>query len=139
MKKRAVVAASVVTLFAAVAMAAGTPASAPQPAAQISPATQATAAPLYSLADLYSKGADLHTKRVSVRGRVVKVTSGIMGKIWTHIQDGTGDKSKGTNDVISISAKDKFEVGDVVTVTGTVNYNPESRYKLVLDDATLKQ
>ena len=69
----------------------------------------------------------------------VKVTSGIMGKTWTHIQDGTGDKSKGTNDVICISAIQGPEVGEEISITGTVTLNPQSRYKLVLEDATFNK
>jgi hypothetical protein len=91
----------------------------------------------YSVEELYKRGADLDKKEVVVHGRAVKVTSGIMGKTWTHIQDGTGDKTKGTNDVICISAVTGAAVGDVVTVKGTVAFHTEGRYRLVIEDATL--
>jgi hypothetical protein len=89
-----------------------------------------------SVEELYKRGAGLDKKEVVVHGRAVKVTSGIMGKTWTHIQDGTGDKGKGTHDVISISAVPGGVVGDVVTVKGTVAFHTEGRYRLVIEDAT---
>lgn len=104
----------------------------PAPAAS-KPGTAA----IYTIEDLYKKGAELEKKKVVVRGEAVKVTPNIMGKVWTHIQDGTGDRSNGTHDLICISDSDRPEVGDMVTVTGTVVLNQGSRYKLVLEDASI--
>ncbi len=120
-------------LIAAVAIAAETPGSPLQP-----PSTgRAPAANTYTIEELYKNAASLNGKKVVVRGQVVKMTDGIMGKAWTHIQDGTGDGSKGNNDLICISRVVMGQVGAVVTVTGTAVFNPESRYKLVLQDAAL--
>ena len=93
----------------------------------------------YTVEEFYKNGAELDKKKVIIRGEVVKKTSGIMGKTWTHIQDGTGDKSKGNNDVICISAKDLAELGEVVTITGTAVFKPEGRYKLTIEDATINK
>ena len=146
MKKRILLSASICCFIASVAMAAEAPGPAPvsptqAPVAAKTPdaATVSENAAVYTIEALYKNGAELNKKKVMVHGLVVKMTSGIKGKSWTHIQDGTGDKSKGTNDVICISSTDRGEVGDQVTVAGTVIFIPESRYKLVLEDAIISK
>lgn len=133
MKKCLLLFASLCCLISAAAVAAEAPGS-----TRVSP-VQLRAANTYTIEELYKNGAESDKKKVVVHGQVVKVTPNIMGKIWTHIQDGTGDKNKGTNDLISISAVDRPEVGEMVTITGTVVFNPESRYKLVIEDATIEK
>ena len=93
----------------------------------------------YTIEELFKNGAELNNKKVVVHGQVIKVTPNIMGKIWTHLQDGTGVKNKRNNDLICISATDRAEVGEMVTVTGTVAFNSESRYKLVIEDAAINK
>jgi len=153
MKKRILLSTTLCYLIAAAAMAADAPGSTPASSLQspgggkisgaavvpenISGAT-VTAPDTYTIEGLYKNSAELNKKKVVVHGQAVKVTPGIMGKTWTHIQDGTGDKNKGTHDVICISAIYTAAVGEMVTVTGTVVFNPEKRYKLVIEDATIK-
>jgi len=97
-----------------------------------------TASPkAYTVEELYKNSQKLSKEKVIVHGQVVKSTSGIMGKNWTHIQDGTGDKKQATNDLICISGTAQPEVGDEVTYIGTVNYNPGTRYTITLEDATI--
>ena len=72
-----------------------------------------------TIAEIYKNRASLNGKTVSVRGKVVKVSKGIMGSNWLHIQDGTGDASKGTNSLV-VTTKDDAEAGDVVTATGVI-------------------
>ena len=149
MKKRMLLSTLTCSLIAAAAMAADVPGSTPvssgkPPVAAVAVPRNASAAKVavphrYTVEDLYKKSAELAKKKVVVHGVAVKVTSGIMGKTWTHIQDGTGDKSKGTNDVICISAIQGPEVGEEISITGTVTLNPQSRYKLVLEDATFNK
>lgn len=66
---------------------------------------------------VYMEKTALNGKQVSVRGKVVKVNNGIMKRNFLHIQDGTGKKD--TNDLI-VTSKQTAEVGDDITVTGTV-------------------
>ena len=151
MKKLMLLSTSLCLLIAAAAMAAEAPGSAPvnaPPAGTVSGAAvvpgnvsvpKVTAPKAYTIEELYKKSAELHKHKVVVHGEAVKVTGGIMGKTWTHIQDGTGDKKLGTNDLICISAVGLAEVGEAVTVTGTVMFNAAGRYKLVLEDATAKK
>ncbi len=57
----------------------------------------------YTVAEIYMKSAELDKKNVVVRGRVTKVSAGIMGKNWVHLQDGSGDAEKGTHDLVATS------------------------------------
>lgn len=73
----------------------------------------------YTVAELYDKKSSLDKKNVVVRGKVVKVSTGIMNTNWIHIQDGSGDASSGTNDLL-VTTDDLPSVGDTVTANGTV-------------------
>src|SRR5512135_171015 len=53
-----------------------------------------------SVSETYEKAAKLDKKTVVVRGKVVKVSKGIMGKNWVHLQDCSGDPGKGTNNLV---------------------------------------
>jgi hypothetical protein len=66
---------------------------------------------------VYNERVQLAGKQVQVTGKVVKVNNGIMKRNFLHIQDGTG--GQGTND-LTITSKQTANVGDQVTVTGTV-------------------
>ena len=147
MNKRILLSASLCYLITTAAMAADAPHQAPltgtisNPAAvsENSPAAKMTGLYTHTVEELYKNSSELNKKKVTVHGQAVKVTSGIMGKTWTHIQDGTGDKNKGTNDVICISAIGGAEVGEVVTITGTLVFNSGSRYKLIIENATINK
>ncbi|WP_054696018.1 hypothetical protein [Geotalea toluenoxydans] len=41
----------------------------------------------YTVEELYSNKESLDNKAVAVKGKVVKVSAGIMGKNWIHVQD----------------------------------------------------
>jgi len=66
---------------------------------------------------VYMDKTKLKGKQVTVRGKVVKVNNGIMKRNFLHIQDGTGKQD--TNDLI-ITSNQTAEIGDDITVTGTV-------------------
>jgi hypothetical protein len=72
-----------------------------------------------TVAELYDKKTSLDKKNVVVRGKVVKVSTGIMNTNWIHIQDGSGDASNGTNDLL-VTSDDIPSVGDIVTAKGTL-------------------
>jgi len=84
--------------------------------------------------------AGLAGKTVSVQGKVVKVNNGIMGRNFVHVQDGTGDAAKGTND-LTITSKQTAAVGDQVSVSGVVVLNRDFGagyvYPLLIEDASI--
>jgi hypothetical protein len=96
----------------------------------------------YTIAELYEKSAELNDKAVVVRGQVVKFSANIMKKNWVHIQDGSGNPSKGTNDIIFTSLENT-SVGDIVTVQGTLykdkNFGSGYKFPVILEQANIKK
>lgn len=96
----------------------------------------------YTVAELYEKKAELDNKNVAVKGKVVKVSSGIMGKNWLHIQDGTGNQNDGSNDLV-VTSKDLAAVGDIVTVNGTLykdkDFGSGYKYDVIVEQASIKK
>lgn len=83
--------------------------------------------------------ADLAGKQVSVRGKVVKYNSEIMGKNWLHIQDGTG--TAGSND-LTVTTAETADIGDTVLVTGQLvtdkDFGYGYKYDVLIEDAKVK-
>ncbi len=100
--------------------------------------TKATGANAYTVEGAIKNVAKLNKKKVVIRGQVVKVSSGIMGKNWIHIQDGSGSEAKKTQKLVCTSATDSANVGDVVTVTGTLikdrDFGSGYKYAVILED-----
>jgi hypothetical protein len=72
----------------------------------------------YPIRELYAKSDELNGKLVRVKGTVIKVSSGILGRNWVHIQDGT--IYMGSSSIIFTSPDDRAEVGDEITAQGTL-------------------
>ena len=96
----------------------------------------------YTVAELYEKRADLDKKEVVVRGQVVKASAEIMGKNWIHLQDGSGDPSKGTNDIV-VTSQELPSVGDTVTARGTLSKDKDFgygyNYPVIVEQASIKK
>jgi hypothetical protein len=109
-------------------------------AAKIS-VTKATGPNAITVADAFGKSAKLNNKKVVIRGQVVKFSSGIMGKNWIHIQDGTGSEKKKTHNLVCTSKTDMADVGDVVTVTGTLikdrDFGAGYKYAVIIEDTQI--
>ncbi len=75
-------------------------------------------------------------KVVTIKGKVVKVNNGIMNKNWIHIQDGT---SNGIDYDLTVTTNETLNIGDIVTLQGTVAVNKDFgygySYKILLEDA----
>jgi hypothetical protein len=96
----------------------------------------------YTIAEIYRNLSRLNGKKIAVRGKVLKVSPEIMGKNWLHIQDGTGNPQKGTEDLV-VTTKDHPSVGDIVTVSGTIykdkDFGSGYKYKAIIENATVKK
>ncbi|RJQ19400.1 MAG: DNA-binding protein [Nitrospiraceae bacterium] len=96
----------------------------------------------YTIAELYEKRTELDRKDVVVRGRVVKVSPEIMGKNWIHIQDGSGEPAKGTNDIL-VTSQELPSVGDTVTAEGVLykdkDFGSGYKYSVILEQAGIKK
>jgi hypothetical protein len=93
-----------------------------------------------TVADLYKEKAELAGKEVRLHGKVAKSNKRIMDRNWIHLRDGTGDDADGSND-ITVTSNDSAEVGEEVTVTGTVavdlDFGSGYKYPLIVEKATL--
>ena len=116
-------------------------------AAAASPHTVAPAEPVEKIepiaggktvAEIFANKATLATKPVVLRGKIVKVNNGILGRNWLHVQDGTG--ASGTNDLLVTTAATATK-GDVVVVRGSVAINKDFgagySYAVLIEDATI--
>lgn len=92
-----------------------------------------------TVAGVWADRAAMSGKTVSVKGRVVKFTAGVMGKNWLHLQDGTG--AAGTND-LTVTTLGTAEVGADVVVTGKVSVDQDFgygyKYAVLVSEAEVK-
>jgi hypothetical protein len=91
-----------------------------------------------TVAEVFAQSATLAGKQVVLRGKVVKYNSGIMGKNWLHVQDGSG--AAGTND-LTVTTDATAEVGDVVVIKGLLttdkDFGAGYKYAVIVEDASL--
>lgn len=89
-----------------------------------------------TVADIFAEKAALNGKSVQMRAKVTKFMSGIMGKNWLHIKDGTG--AAGADDLV-VTTQVTAKVGDTVLVSGTVAANKDFgsgyKYDVIVEDA----
>jgi hypothetical protein len=93
-----------------------------------------------TVAEVFAEKASLAGKPVTVRGKVVKVNGGIMGKNWLHVRDGSG--AEGTNDLTVTTAGELPALGAIVVVTGPVTLDKDFgmgyQYAVIVEDADVK-
>jgi hypothetical protein len=108
--------------------------------AKVDVAGVAKAAGGKTVAEVYADKDQLAGKTVTVRGKVVKANSHIMGKSWVHIRDGSGDDK--TDDLTVTTTGEAPKVGDTVLVTGTLGINKDYgmgyQYVVIIEDASVK-
>jgi hypothetical protein len=112
------------------------------PAVATTPVPKASGADARTVAEVVQGKARLKDKTVLIRARVVKVNTGIMGKNWLHLQDGSGKAQDGSNDIL-VTSKDSAAVGDIVTARGTVRTDvtvgPGYAYAVLVEDASVRK
>ncbi len=95
----------------------------------------------YTVAEIYQKTAALNGKTVIVKGKVVKVSAGIMGMNWIHLQDGTGDPKNGSHNLVATS-DDLPAKGDVVTMKGTItkdkDFGSGYKYSVIMEKGSVQ-
>ena len=118
----------------------GLPAHGNEPVAEAAPEKQPPAAPeaksvgaanARSVSELLAARATLGDQTVVVRGKVAKSLSGIMGKNWVHLREGSDD--------LTITTAETVKVGEVVTLTGVVRLDKDFgagyKYAMIVEDA----
>jgi len=119
----------------AAASASPTPA-APAPPERVEPIARAPGGK--TVAEVFAGRRELEGKLVDVRGKVVKVTSGVLDRNWLHLRDGSG--AAGTNDLI-VTTAEVVNPGDVVIVHGKIGTNRDLgagyHYDVLIENATV--
>ena len=127
--------------------AAGAPAGSPHgapavAAAPVAKVAKAAGPDAKTVAEVVGGKASLKNKTVAVRGQVVKVNLGIMGKNWVHLQDGSGSAKDGTHDIL-VTTADTAAVGDTVVARGVVhtdvNLGSGYAYAVLIEEATIRK
>jgi len=122
--------------------ATGSAAAPAAPAAKPIKVDKATGPDARTVAEVVTGKAGLKDKSVLVRAQVVKVNTGIMGKNWLHLRDGSGSAADGSNDIL-VTTRDIAALGDVVSVKGTVrtdvNLGSGYTYGVLIEDAALRK
>lgn len=93
-----------------------------------------------TISDLHKRRKELAGKLARVKGKVVKANAEILGRNWFHIQDGTGDKKAGDND-LTLTTTDTSAVDSYVWAEGVVAADKDLgsgySYSVILEDADL--
>jgi hypothetical protein len=109
------------------------------PDTEVAKVAKAPGADGRTVAQVNAERLALKGKTVSIHAKVVKVTSGIMGRNWIHLRDGSGSAADQSNDVL-VTSKDRPKVGDVVTAKGVVNTDVNLgagyTYKVLVENAS---
>jgi len=92
------------------------------------------------LSDLFSGKKSFEGKEIKVTGKVVKFNSGIMGKNWVHVQDGS--ESEGEFD-LTVTTLAEVTVGEVVTFSGKIALDKDFgygyKYSILMEDGVLSK
>lgn len=93
-----------------------------------------------TVAEVCAQRMELKDKTISVRGKVVKVTSGVLGHTWIHLRDGSGSDAAQDNDLI-VTTREAVHVNDEITAQGVVHVDKDLgsgySYKVLIEEATL--
>ncbi len=116
--------------------------SAPAPSAVASSkGSKSKVAGTYTIEQLYAGKDELNGRIVKVRGNVVKVSRGILGRTWVHIKDSTDHE--GNNKIVFTSRNDSASVGAVVTAEGRLETDKDFGggyfYPVIVEDSTFSK
>ncbi len=73
-----------------------------------------------TIAEIYSQKDSLKDKKVTVRGKIVKVSK-YAGLVWIRMIDGTGSRKRGNHKLVVTCKETSAKKGDVVLVKGIVH------------------
>ncbi len=94
-----------------------------------------------TIGELLTSRASLDGQSVTLRGKVVKFNSGIMGKNWMHLRDGS--KAGAEDADITVTTDAVAAVGDVVIVKGKVSVDKDFgagyRYAVIIENAQVSK
>ncbi len=92
-----------------------------------------------TVGELFAAGSKLEGRRVRIRGQVVKVTSGVLGKTYLRLRDGSGSRPEERELVLTTATEAR--VGDVATFEGTLRAQVDVgigyKYAVLVEDAKI--
>jgi hypothetical protein len=113
-----------------------------EPATPTSPVERSRASNGKTVAEVFAARSRLDQTRVAVRGTVVKLTEGVLGKNYLHLRDGTGTAEAGDDDLM-VTTTEAFSIGETVEVEGQLAIDQDVgvgySYPALLTDATRVQ
>jgi hypothetical protein len=90
----------------------------------------------------FAEAENLNRKPVKVRGKVVKFTPQIMGKNWIHLQDGSGDPTKNTHDLV-VTTSETVAKDAVVVIEGVLSKDKDFgagyKYAAIIEEAKISK
>lgn len=115
----------------------------PTPSAAPVNVSKASGPDARTIVEIMTSPKALAGKSVVVRGVVVKLNRGIMGKTWLHLVDGTGSASDKTNDLLVTTLLAKLpDVGATVLVRGKVatdqDFGSGYKYAVLVEAETIE-
>lgn len=100
--------------------------------------TRATGVLGHTVSEVVNGRSQLVGKRVRVHGVVVKSTSGVLGKTFLHLRDGSGNSASGDHD-LAVTTLQEATVGSTILVEGTVitdkDFGSGYTYRVLVEDA----
>lgn len=92
-----------------------------------------------TVAEVHGQRGELKDKAATVRGKVVKVTTGVLGHTWVHVRDGTGEE--GVDNDLIITTTSTVALNQVISAHGTVRVDKDLgsgyAYQVLMEDATV--
>lgn len=92
----------------------------------------------HTVAEIVNGRRDFAGKKVRIRGVVVKSTSGVLGKTFLHLRDGSGSSKSGDHD-LTVTTEQAATVGSTMLVEGTVitdkDFGAGYSYPVLVEDA----
>jgi len=89
-----------------------------------------------SIAEIFAGLDALNGKTIGLKAKVIKVGSGIMGKNWITLSDGTGNAP---DNKLLATTNQQVKIGSTLSVTGVIKTNVDLgsgyKYKAVLEEA----
>jgi hypothetical protein len=88
-----------------------------------------------TIAEIHTNKTSLNGKTVQVRGKVTKLTTGVLGKNWLHIMDSSSHED------LTITTTSKVGMGDIVVAKGKIGLDKDFGYgyvyPVILEDAEI--
>lgn len=94
-----------------------------------------------TVAEVYAQAQEFAGKTIEVKGKVVKISHGIMDRNWVHLQDGTGEGA--TSKIVFRTVQEGLAVGEEVVAKGILELNKNFGfsyfYPVIVEDAVFRR